>query len=140
MFAAYGLPHEIVSDKDSHFTYQEFGRFLRLNGVKHTLCPAYHPATNGLAERNVQTFKKMLPRSSCHLPLQHRLSDILFQYRNTQHPLTDKTPADLFLNRASRTRLALSKPSLESKVQYRRSKQKQLHDGAHSHLRMSTRK
>ena len=116
MFAAYGLPVELVSDNGPQLVSDEFETFLKRNGVKHTLSPPYHPASNGLAERNVQTFKQMLKKSNANLPLQHRVSDILFQFRNTPHSLTGKTPAELFLLRAPRTRLALAKPNLQHKV------------------------
>ena len=79
LFAAYGLPESVVSDNGPQFTSEEFETFLKLNGVTHVLCPPYHPASNGLAQRNVQTFKNILAKADSRILLQHRVSDILFQ-------------------------------------------------------------
>jgi len=135
LFAAYGLPQEVVSDNGPQLTSDEFGSFLKLNGVKHTLTPPYHPATNGLAERNVQTFKKMFAKSSDNLPLHHRVSDIVFKYRNTPHSLTGKTPSELFLLRAPRIRLTLTKPHLKEQVERKQLAQAKLNDTTSKKLR-----
>ncbi|KAI4881016.1 hypothetical protein NFI96_011261 [Prochilodus magdalenae] len=50
IFSSYGLPEEIVSDNGPQFTSQEYKNFLRSNGIKQTLVPVYHPASNGAAE------------------------------------------------------------------------------------------
>ncbi len=55
-FASLGLPEVIVSDNATTFTSSEFADFLKSNGVRHVRTP-YHPASNGLAKRAVQTFK-----------------------------------------------------------------------------------
>ena len=56
-FATHGSPLVIVSDNASSFTSREFSRFCALNGIKHVRCASYHPSSNGLAERAVQTIK-----------------------------------------------------------------------------------
>ena len=57
LFASYGLPQKLVSDNGPQFTASSFEEFLSANGVQHLKSPPYHPATNGEAERFVQTFK-----------------------------------------------------------------------------------
>ena len=49
MFAAYGLPDQIVSGNGPQFISSEFVTFLKQNGVKHIRSAPYHPSTNGLA-------------------------------------------------------------------------------------------
>ncbi|XP_037514648.1 uncharacterized protein K02A2.6-like [Rhipicephalus sanguineus] len=124
VFAAYGLPEEIVTDNGPQFTSACFETFLKRNGIRHTKTPPYHPASNGTAERCVQTLKRHLlkqvleekqngePRS-----LQHRIDQFLFTYRNTPTGTTGETPAQLFLSWKPRTRLSLLHPDLEQRMQ-----------------------
>ena len=49
-FAHFGYPHSIVSDNATSFTSEEFQTFCKDKGIVH------HPATNGAAERLIQTF------------------------------------------------------------------------------------
>ena len=51
--SVHGLP--IITDNGSVFTSEEFSTFLQQIGTK--VAP-YHPSSNGLAERGVQTFKQ----------------------------------------------------------------------------------
>ena len=60
VFARFGLPKQLVSDNGPQFTSVEFNQFLKTNGVKHIRSAPYHPATNGAAERLVQTVKRSL--------------------------------------------------------------------------------
>ncbi len=64
-FARYGLPEQIVSDNGPQFTSVEFDNFMKQHGIKHIKSAPYHPSTNGLAERFVQTFKNAM-RASEH--------------------------------------------------------------------------
>lgn len=60
IFATYGLPQQIVTDNGPTFTSEAFKELTKLNGIKHTFSAPYHPSSNGLAERVVQTFKQSL--------------------------------------------------------------------------------
>lgn len=60
LFAAYGLPKQLVSDNGPHFVSDEFSVFMKSNHVKHIRSAPYHPSSNGLAEHFVGTFKRAL--------------------------------------------------------------------------------
>ena len=62
IFATFGLPEQLVSDNGSSFTSTEFQKFLMEKGVKQILTSPYHPSSNGLAERAVQTFKNAVKK------------------------------------------------------------------------------
>ena len=68
-FATFGLPKMIVTDNGSSFTSKEFQSFMMENGIIHKRSSPYHPATNGLAERAVQTFKYGIKKLSGPLEL-----------------------------------------------------------------------
>ncbi len=82
LFARYGLPEQLVSDHGPQFVAEEFGTFLKQNGVKHIKFAPYHPSSNGLAERFVRTFKEaMKAGQQDSLSMQHRLENFLLMYR-----------------------------------------------------------
>ena len=60
IFADFGVCQEIVSDNGPQFVSETFKHFLKMNGVKHFRSEPYHPRTNGLAEKFVQTMKQAL--------------------------------------------------------------------------------
>ena len=60
LFSRYGLPAQLVSYKGPQITAEEFADFVKANGIKDIRSAPYHPSTNGLAERFVQTFKKAI--------------------------------------------------------------------------------
>ena len=57
-FATFGLPVSITSDNGPCFRATEFKDFLETRGILHSLSAVYHPSTNGLAEKMVETLKK----------------------------------------------------------------------------------
>ena len=109
-FSSLGLPEVIVSDNATAFTSSEFSDFLKRNGIRHILTPPYHPASNRLVERSVQTFKEGLRRLKKD-SLNTRLSRFLFKYRLTPHSSTGVSPAELMLGRKLRSQLDLLKPN-----------------------------
>lgn len=60
LFARNGVPHQLVADNGAQFVSDEFRNFMKLNGVTHTRTAIYHPASNGEAERFIQTLKNAL--------------------------------------------------------------------------------
>ena len=127
-FAIHGLPMTIVSDNGSNFCSEEFEEFMTKNGIHHRRTAPYHPASNGLAERAVQTFKEGMKKMSTKDSLETRVSRFLFKYRITPQTTTGIAPAELLLGRKPRARLDLIHPDIREKVQNGQRKQKQLHD------------
>ena len=65
-------------------------------GIQHLTGAPYHPATNGQAERFIQTFKRSMSKAS--LPVDDALQEFLMQYRRT--PLdTGQSPSQLLHGR-----------------------------------------
>ena len=60
IFSKYGLPEQLVSDNGPQFSSDKFAQFMRANGIKHIQSAPYHPSSNGLAERFVQSFKRAM--------------------------------------------------------------------------------
>ena len=87
LFATCGIPEQIVSDNGgSQFTSEQFAVFMTMHGIRHTRTAPYHPATNGLAERFVQSLKHGLKASlSSGLSLSERLCNFLMLYRSAVH-------------------------------------------------------
>ena len=129
LFAKYGLPVQCVSDNGPQFRSEDFARFLKLNGVKYVRVAPYHAASNGLAERMVQSFKAhMKICKSSKLSVPQRIANFLLTYQSTRHPTTGSTPTKLFLGRELRTRLTLLPQSSGEKVMDSQAKQKATHD------------
>ena len=112
MFATHGLPAFIVSDNGTQFTSQEFMEFVKRNGIRHHLIAPYHPSSNGLAERAVQTFKQAMKKNPHDSNIEKYLARFLFHYRSTPHSMTGVSPAELLMKRRLRTHLDLLRPAL----------------------------
>ena len=127
LFAQFGIPESIVSDNGPQFTSAEFSQFCHTNAIRHILVTPYHPASNGLAERAVQTFKQGFKRMKDGT-LTDKIARFLFSYRTTPQSTTGITPAELLMNRKLRSRLDLLKPDLAKRVTEKQEKQKSAHD------------
>ena len=108
---------------------KEFQRFMKENGIKHTRCAPYHPSSNGLAKRFVQTLKNVLRRTKgIGRTFQHCLAGFLLAYRTTLHATTDVAPCELLMNGKICTQLDLLYLDVESRVVKNVSWQKAMHD------------
>lgn len=123
IFSRTGLPDQLHSDNGPQFTSECFQQFMKYNGIKHTTSAPYHPRTNGLAERLVQTLKQTLRASKTEqTSINKALANFLLTYRNTPHTTTGETPAKLFMGRELCTRLTRLKPSVRDTVEIQQDK------------------
>ena len=136
IFAIHGLPQKVVTDNGSSFTSSTFKAFMERNGINHICSAPYHPSTNGLAERAVQTFKQSL-RQIQGTSIKEKLNKFLFKYCITPHMITGVAPAELLMGRRLHSRLDLMKPDLTETVQSKQLKQKLLHDNEKSFRKFS---
>ncbi len=84
LFASFGLPKEIISDNGPQFVATEFITFCKKNGIKNVCIPAYHPASNGAAERALQEVKQATKKMGTALMLGITLARFLLMYHTTQ--------------------------------------------------------
>ena len=127
LFSQFGIPQSLVSDNAQYFVSEEFESFLKTNGIKHHTFSAYHPASNGLAERAVQTLKNGLKKVRDGT-LASRIARVLFSYHTAVHATTGRSPAELLIGRLPRTRMDLLVPTPSVRVEESQAKQKARHD------------
>nr|KAG5686215.1 hypothetical protein BaRGS_005560 [Batillaria attramentaria] len=119
-FAHFGYPHTLVSDNATTFVSEEFQSWCKERGITHLTGAPYHPATNGAAERLVQTFKQALRKSS--LPPKRALQEFLMQYRRMPTSC-GFSPSELLMSRQIRTRIDTLLPSPAHIAQGKQSKE-----------------
>ncbi|GKF89152.1 reverse transcriptase domain-containing protein, partial [Tanacetum coccineum] len=63
LFARFGAPHAIISDRGTHFCNDQFAKVMLKYGVTHRLSTAYHPQTSGQVEVSNRGLKRILKRT-----------------------------------------------------------------------------
>ena len=138
IFSTHGLPERVVSDNGPQFCSQEFKNFLDVNGIHHTFSAPYHPATNGEAERFVQTFKhNMKCRQANSANISTCIHKFLLAYRTTPHTTTGISPSNLLMGRRIRSKLDLILPDFHREQEHRGWKQLE-HQGNIRHFTPSS--
>ncbi|MBW0561674.1 hypothetical protein O181_101389 [Austropuccinia psidii MF-1] len=99
-----GVPKIIISDRDPKFTSEFWTNLYDILGTNIAISTAYHPQTDGLAERMIQTIEDIL-RRFCAYCIEYKdhegythdwvtlLPAIQLAYNTSQHSTTGKTPA-----------------------------------------------
>ena len=98
IYSRLGLPTQLVSD-NGHQLVSEFRSFMEENEIQHIKLAPYYPATNGLADRLVQTMKQALKSSKGNGSLNRRLNNFLLTYINIPHATTKVAPASAMMKR-----------------------------------------
>ncbi|MBW0577395.1 hypothetical protein O181_117110 [Austropuccinia psidii MF-1] len=101
-----GIFTKIISDRDPKFTSELWRNLHQLFGTKESFSIAYHPQTEGLAERMIQTKEDMV-RKVCAYGLEFKDCDgfthdwctllpaLELAYKTYIHISTNQTPATL---------------------------------------------
>uniref|UniRef100_H3A351 Integrase catalytic domain-containing protein n=1 Tax=Latimeria chalumnae TaxID=7897 RepID=H3A351_LATCH len=98
--ATFSIPDTIVSDNGTCFVGEVFQSFVSKNRIKRIKVAPYHPTSNGLAEKAVQSVKEGIGK----------LHDGTLEtkvYRTTSQVMTGKSPAKLLFGRQIKTHLEL---------------------------------
>ena len=118
-FSTHGLPQVIVSDNGTPFKNELFSEFCELNGIQQVFVSPYHPSSNGLAERCVQTIKSGIKKakgSKDDLESQRQYR-FLLHYNKIPQGTTGVAPCELLMKRTLRSRIDVVKPNLKNKVE-----------------------
>nr|GFA07636.1 reverse transcriptase domain-containing protein [Tanacetum cinerariifolium] len=60
LFARFGIPRSIISDKGTHFCNDQFAKVMQKFGVTHRLATPYHPQISGQMEVSNRGLKRIL--------------------------------------------------------------------------------
>ncbi|MBW0543711.1 hypothetical protein O181_083426 [Austropuccinia psidii MF-1] len=100
----WGVSKIIISDRDPKFTSKFWTNFNDMLGTKISFSTAYHPQTDGLAERIIQTMED-INRRSCTYGMKFKdhegcihdwvtlLPAVQLAYNTSQHSTTGKSPS-----------------------------------------------
>nr|GFA44224.1 reverse transcriptase domain-containing protein [Tanacetum cinerariifolium] len=79
LFARFGTPRAIISDRGTHFCNDQFKKVMLKYGVTHRLATAYHPKTSGQVDVSNCGLKRILERNlgENHASWSDKLDDAL---------------------------------------------------------------
>ena len=100
-----------MTDNGSVFTSEKFSTFTKQNGIHHVKSANYHPASNGLVEWAVQTFKEFMKKMKDD-SIDANVSGFLFQNWITPHSTTGVPSAEMLISCHSHSHLDLIVPDM----------------------------
>ncbi|GKB08915.1 reverse transcriptase domain-containing protein [Tanacetum coccineum] len=102
LFARFGVPKALISDRGTHFCNSQLEKALQRYGVTHKLSTAYHPQSNGQTEVTNRAIKRILERSVGYNPKgwSKKLNDTLWAFRTAYKTPTRCTPFRLVCGKA----------------------------------------
>ena len=102
IFTERGYPDELVSDNGPCYRGEQFSKFLRRKGIKHTTSSPCYPQSNRLAEAYVKVVKNMMKKAQkCKV----RFNDMLYQYRTSPVAGKRESPIELLEQQRPRTNM-----------------------------------
>nr|GEX39969.1 reverse transcriptase domain-containing protein [Tanacetum cinerariifolium] len=102
LFARFGTPCAIISDRGTHFCNDQFAKVMLKYGVTHCLATAYHPQTSVQVEVSNRGLKRILERTvgENRASLSDKLDDALWAFRTAFKTPIGCTPYKLVYRKA----------------------------------------
>ncbi|GKA92065.1 reverse transcriptase domain-containing protein [Tanacetum coccineum] len=102
LFARFGTPRAIISDRGTHFCNDQFAKVMLKYGVTHRLATAYHPQTSGQVEVSNRGLKRILERTvgENRASWSDKLDDALWAFRTAFKTPIGCTPYKLVYGKA----------------------------------------
>ncbi|GJS97243.1 reverse transcriptase domain-containing protein [Tanacetum coccineum] len=102
LFARFGAPRAIISDRGTHFCNDQFAKVMLKYGVTHRLSTAYHPQTSGQVEVSNRGLKRILERTigENRASWSDKLDDVLWAFRTAYKTPIGCTPYKLVYGKA----------------------------------------
>jgi transposase InsO family protein len=97
----FGPPHQLQTDRGSHFTSAVFEIVAERLGCVHTVSTPYHPQSQGVVERFNATFKQQLAKytNEHYDDWDDYLQAVVSSYNGAIHQVTKFTPFQIFHKR-----------------------------------------
>ncbi|GJS82786.1 reverse transcriptase domain-containing protein [Tanacetum coccineum] len=97
LFARFGAPRAIISDRGTYFCNDQFAKVMLKYGVTHRLSTAYHPQTSGQVEVSNRGLKRILERTigENRASWSDKLDDALWAFRTAYKTPIRCTPYKL---------------------------------------------
>nr|GFA85643.1 reverse transcriptase domain-containing protein [Tanacetum cinerariifolium] len=102
LFARFGSPRAIISDRGTYFCNDQFSKVMLKYGVTHRLSTAYHPQTRGQVEVSNRGLKRILERTigENRASWSDKLDDALWAFRPSYKTPIRCTPYKLVYGKA----------------------------------------
>ncbi|GJW58264.1 reverse transcriptase domain-containing protein [Tanacetum coccineum] len=102
LFAQFGTPRAIISDRGTHFCNEQFAKVMLKYGFTHRLSTVYHPQTSGQVEVSNHGLKRILERTigENRASWSDKLDDALWAFRTVFKTPIRCTPYKLVYRKA----------------------------------------
>ena len=114
-FARYGIPDQVISDNGPQYSSASFAHFSRDRDFEHLTISPGHSQSNGQVESAVKTAKRLIKKAT------KAKSDIylaILDHRNTPTQGMQASPAQILMNRRTKTLLSTTASLLKPATTY----------------------